>query len=187
MVRDITTPEERIFARIFFPSIETYLEWKDERERLCQLSLVEVGFSQYQAGKLATIGVNTLEDLLKTTREQRAGISGFGSFHLRKIENLVSKLGFSFKEDLRDMIDKLGVRSRIRQVWERLSDQEREIMTFRYGLESGHPCTIRETAEHFGLPREEVRRIEIRVMEKLKHPSRKEELQAFRELLRSED
>ncbi len=64
-----------------------------------------------------------------------------------------------------------------------LPDRERDILKLRYGLEDGHPRTLKDVAKVFNITRERVRQIEIKALEKLKHPNRKEELQKFRQLL----
>jgi RNA polymerase primary sigma factor len=68
-----------------------------------------------------------------------------------------------------------------------LTDREKEILKLRYGLEDGHPRTLKDVACVFNITRERVRQIEIKALEKLKHPTRKDELRKFRELLLSED
>ncbi len=68
-----------------------------------------------------------------------------------------------------------------------LTDREKEILKLRYGLEDGHPRTLKDVARVFNITRERVRQIEIKALEKLKHPTRKEELQKFRQLLLSEE
>jgi RNA polymerase sigma factor (sigma-70 family) len=52
-----------------------------------------------------------------------------------------------------------------------LDEREREILTLRFGLDRGEPCTLAEVAEHFNLTRERVRQIEARAMTKLRHPA----------------
>ncbi len=68
-----------------------------------------------------------------------------------------------------------------------LSPREREILILRYGIKDGHPRTLKEVAGEFNITRERVRQIEIKALDKLKHPTRKEELKKFRQLLLSED
>ncbi len=68
-----------------------------------------------------------------------------------------------------------------------LSDREKEILILRYGIKDGHPRTLKEVAGEFNITRERVRQIEIKALDKLKHPTRKEELKRFRQLLLSED
>jgi len=52
-----------------------------------------------------------------------------------------------------------------------LDAREREILKLRFGLDSGEPRSLEEVAEHFGMPREEIRRIEARAMSKLRRLS----------------
>jgi RNA polymerase primary sigma factor len=68
-----------------------------------------------------------------------------------------------------------------------LSPRERDILILRYGIKDGHPRTLKEVAGEFNITRERVRQIEIKALDKLKHPTRKEELKKFRQLLQSED
>ncbi|MCI2426095.1 sigma-70 family RNA polymerase sigma factor [Candidatus Acetothermia bacterium] len=68
-----------------------------------------------------------------------------------------------------------------------LDEREKMILKLRYGLEDGHPRTLRDVSNVFNLTRERVRQIEIRAIEKLKHPARKEDLQQFRDLLSCEE
>jgi RNA polymerase primary sigma factor len=68
-----------------------------------------------------------------------------------------------------------------------LSSRERDILILRYGIKDGHPRTLKEVAGEFNITRERVRQIEIKALDKLKHPTRKEELKKFRQLLLSED
>jgi RNA polymerase primary sigma factor len=68
-----------------------------------------------------------------------------------------------------------------------LGDREQQIIKLRYGLEDGHPRTLKDVARVFNITRERVRQIEIKALEKLKHPSRKEELKNLRQLLLSEE
>ncbi|HIC96745.1 TPA: sigma-70 family RNA polymerase sigma factor, partial [Candidatus Bipolaricaulota bacterium] len=68
-----------------------------------------------------------------------------------------------------------------------LEEREKEILKLRYGLEDGHPRTLKDVARVFNITRERVRQIEIKALEKLKHPSRKQELKKFRELLMNEE
>ena len=68
-----------------------------------------------------------------------------------------------------------------------LTDREREIICLRYGIGDGYTYTLEEVGRRFNVTRERVRQIEIKAIEKLKHPSRRAELRKFRELLLAED
>ncbi|MBI1743838.1 hypothetical protein HYR54_12350 [Candidatus Acetothermia bacterium] len=68
-----------------------------------------------------------------------------------------------------------------------LGEREREIIRLRFGLEDGQKYRLEEVAKKFNMTREQIRQIEIKALEKLKHPAHKEVLRKFRELLLSED
>lgn len=68
-----------------------------------------------------------------------------------------------------------------------LTLREREVVILRYGLEDGHPCTLEEIGQRFGITRERVRQIEARAMEKLQHPLGREGLESFIDDLDAED
>ncbi|HHE48074.1 MAG TPA: sigma-70 family RNA polymerase sigma factor [Candidatus Acetothermia bacterium] len=79
------------------------------------------------------------------------------------------------------------LREELRKALEGLEPREREILELRYGLVDGHPRTLKEVANQFEITRERVRQIEIKALEKLKHPSRQQNLRTLRELLLSEE
>jgi RNA polymerase primary sigma factor len=54
-------------------------------------------------------------------------------------------------------------------------------------LRDGHPRTLKEVAAMFDVTRERIRQIELRALEKLKHPSRRAALKRYRDLLLSEE
>jgi RNA polymerase primary sigma factor len=67
-----------------------------------------------------------------------------------------------------------------------LNRRERQILIMRYGLKDGRPKVLQEVANHFKISRERVRQIELKAMEKLQHPKRKERLRKCHDLLKSE-
>ncbi len=93
-------------------------------------------------------------------------------------ENVPSPSKEALKEKLREELLK---------VIQELDPREREILELRYGLRDGHPRTLKEVAAMFDVTRERIRQIELRALEKLKHPSRREALKKFRDLLLSEE
>jgi len=82
---------------------------------------------------------------------------------------------------------RMFLKEQLSRALDQLDEREREILKLRYGLEDGHPRTLKDVSLKFNITRERVRQIEIKAIEKLKHPSRRAELKRFRELLLAED
>ena len=82
---------------------------------------------------------------------------------------------------------RMFLKEQLARALDQLDEREREILKLRYGLEDGHPRTLKDVSLKFNITRERVRQIEIKAIEKLKHPSRRAELKRFRELLLAED
>jgi len=82
---------------------------------------------------------------------------------------------------------KMFLAEELERALNQLTEREKMILKLRYGLEDGHPRTLKDVAMYFNITRERVRQIEIKALEKLKHPSRRQELKKFRELLSSEE
>lgn len=100
----------------------------------------------------------------------------------------------SFKEDTRTLGDSLAsdgptpeelseadhLRRDIHRVMElELADTERTVLTRRFGLQSGEPQSVLETAEALGITRDRVRLIEARALNKLRSPQRNYRLQQY--------
>jgi DNA-directed RNA polymerase sigma subunit (sigma70/sigma32) len=70
--------------------------------------------------------------------------------------------------------------SELQRVLDAVPPRDRSILVFRYGLDGGDPRTVAETAALVGLSGEQVRRIEVRALGRLRDLSTDLEL---RELL----
>jgi len=140
----------------------------------------------------------TLEDLSR--------ITGMSIDKIKKVENvsqytasLERPIGEDEEDTLGDFIAdphspsptketfRMFLREQLNRALDQLDEREREILKLRYGLDDGHPRTLKEVALKFNITRERIRQIEIKAIEKLKHPSRKAALRKFRELLHGED
>jgi len=60
-----------------------------------------------------------------------------------------------------------------------LTDKEREIINFFYGIGVPHSYTLEEIGSMFGLTRERVRQIKEKALRRLKHSSRSKLLKAY--------
>jgi RNA polymerase primary sigma factor len=71
------------------------------------------------------------------------------------------------------------LREQLSQSLAQLPSKEREILTRRYGLETGCPQTLEEVGKVFSLTRERIRQIELKALRKLQHPSRSRALVGY--------
>jgi RNA polymerase primary sigma factor len=53
-----------------------------------------------------------------------------------------------------------------------LSERERQVLEFRFGLMDGTDHTLEEVGQHFNVTRERIRQIESKALRKLRHPAR---------------
>ncbi len=67
----------------------------------------------------------------------------------------------------------------IEEMLEALSERERDVLHFRFGLEDGRSYTLEEVGKRFGVTRERIRQIEAKALRKLRHPSRSKKLKDF--------
>ena len=66
---------------------------------------------------------------------------------------------------------------RCRRLPDQLTPREQRVLQLRLGLIGGHPLTLEQVAKKFGVAWERIRQIEARALQKLRHPSRREEAQ----------
>jgi RNA polymerase primary sigma factor len=71
------------------------------------------------------------------------------------------------------------LREQIEGMLDALSDREREVLYYRFGLEDGRSYTLEEVGRRFGVTRERIRQIEAKALRKLRHPSRSRKLRDF--------
>jgi len=140
------------------------------------------------------------------TLEDLATLTGMSIDKIKKVENvsqytasLERPIGDEEEDTLGDFIEdptspsptketfRMFLKEQLNRALNQLDEREREILRLRYGLDDDHPRTLKDVALKFNITRERVRQIEIKAIEKLKHPSRRAELKRFRELLRGEE
>ncbi len=72
-----------------------------------------------------------------------------------------------------------SLRECLKQVMSSLSPREAKVLRMRYGIDVGCDHTLEEVGKCFAVTRERIRQIEAQAIQKLKHPSRIEELRVF--------
>ncbi len=89
---------------------------------------------------------------------------------------------FVVEEDvtrLETEVDRHLLEQEIQEALATLTARESRIMELRYGLRDGHPLTLQDVAERFGLTRERIRQIEKEALAKLRRPEKAIRLRAF--------
>ncbi len=66
----------------------------------------------------------------------------------------------------------LMLQDQMDEILDALNDREQRIIRLRFGLTDGHPRTLEEVGQEFGVTRERIRQIESKTLAKLRHPSR---------------
>jgi len=139
------------------------------------------------------------------TLEDLAAVTGMSVDKIKKVENvsqytasLERPIGDEEEDTLGDFIEdpsspsptketfRMFLKEQLNRALDQLDEREREILKLRYGLDDDHPRTLKDVSLKFNITRERVRQIEIKAIEKLKHPSRRGALKRFRELLLGE-
>lgn len=80
---------------------------------------------------------------------------------------------------LEEQVDGSLLRKEINRALSGLTARESRILELRYGLRDGHPLTLQDVAERFGLTRERIRQIEKEALAKLRGPDESTRLRAF--------
>jgi RNA polymerase primary sigma factor len=71
------------------------------------------------------------------------------------------------------------LQDQLERVLDELAEREQRIIQLRFGLTDGHPRTLEEVGQEFGVTRERIRQIESKTLAKLRHPSRAQMLREY--------
>ncbi|MBT9130184.1 MAG: RNA polymerase sigma factor SigA [candidate division WS2 bacterium] len=70
-----------------------------------------------------------------------------------------------------------SLREGLEDILRTLSDREREVLEYRFGLNDNRQRTLEEVGQHFGVTRERIRQIETKALRKLRQKTRKMRLE----------
>ncbi len=74
------------------------------------------------------------------------------------------------------------LKDRLQDVLDTLTDRERQVLDYRFGLTDGYSRTLEEVGKKFTVTRERIRQIEAKALRKLRHPTRIRKLEGFLEV-----
>lgn len=74
------------------------------------------------------------------------------------------------------------LKERLREVLGTLTDREKAVLDYRFGLTDGYSRTLEEVGKEFNVTRERIRQIEAKALRKLRHPTRLRKLEGFLEV-----
>lgn len=73
------------------------------------------------------------------------------------------------------------LRDQLKKVLSTLSEREREVLDYRFGLTDGYQRTLEEVGKKLNVTRERIRQIEAKALRKLRHPTRMNQLKGVNE------
>ncbi len=159
--------------------IKKYYVQNSDQEDLISIGTIGLikGISTFDASKgarLATYAARCVEnEILMYFRAQRKSSQDVSLSDC--IETGTDGASLSFMDvvsDDSDLLENISNRESIREVYGAvrrcLTEQERQVIVLRYGLEGGVPLRQREVADKTGISRSYVSRIEKRALEKLR-------------------
>ena len=82
-------------------------------------------------------------------------------------------------EDPAEIISQDELREKLSELISRLNDQQKKVLSMRFGLEGEDPLSLRDIGKKLGVSGERVRQIQNRAISHLRHPARADKLRAF--------
>ena len=74
------------------------------------------------------------------------------------------------------------LKDRLQDVLDTLTERERQVLDYRFGLTDGYSRTLEEVGKKFAVTRERIRQIEAKALRKLRRPTRIRKLEGFLEM-----
>ena len=156
------------------------LDFVNKIVRLCKKWVMDYGYEPSPEELAETLGcsVAKVQEALEYSMEPISLDIEVGSDGSMKIGEHIED---SKAEDPTMRMSLMRLREQIRNVLDSLEPKEREILIMRHGLDDGRIKTLKEIGEIFNISRERVRQIETKALKKIKHPSRTQQLMAWKE------
>lgn len=122
------------------------------------------------------VDVAKIKAALKTAKDAISLDTPVGADEESYLSDFIEDCG-SIGPDQSSMVDSL--KACLCRVMSSLSPREAKILQMRYGIDVSCDHTLEEVGKCFAVTRERIRQIEAQAIQKLKHPSRLDELRVF--------
>jgi RNA polymerase primary sigma factor len=124
------------------------------------------------------ISVSKVRKILRTARQAISLETPVGDEEGAHLGDFIEDRGAT--SPVQETID-LKLREQMDKVLHKLAPREEEVVRMRFGFGDGRERTLEEVGQRFSVTRERIRQIEAKALRKLRHPSRRAELEPFRE------
>ena len=132
-------------------------------------------FDEKKGSRLVTYAAKCIDNellmMFRSEKKRSREVSLNEPLGTDKEGNKICFQDVTFSED-EDVVERLQNSDDIKKMWEafknRLSDRERQIIVYRYGLYGNRPHTQRELAAEYGISRSYVSRIEKKALERMR-------------------
>ncbi|MBN2628254.1 MAG: RNA polymerase sigma factor RpoD/SigA [Spirochaetales bacterium] len=78
-----------------------------------------------------------------------------------------------------EQVMNISLKEDINRILRDLPDKESQVLQYRYGLNDKKPLSLKEIGDIYDLTKERIRQIEQKALTRLKHPGRKQKLEAY--------
>lgn len=129
-------------------------------------------YKNYLIGRVKSIVITTLFRGAKEPETVRMDAAMGGGEDVHGLHNVLEDTKAVDPSKRAEGQDQL---ERVAAMLEKFAPREREVMRMRFGLDSGIGVTLDEVARNFGITRERVRQIELKVLTELRSRAEKEE------------
>lgn len=92
---------------------------------------------------------------------------------------LIDELVGPAEDDPSAKADAASLSATLKQMVSEFDERSAEVITLRFGLSGEDSMTLEEVGQHFGVTRERIRQVESKVLRRLSHPNRLDELAYF--------
>ena len=156
--------------------VPNYLQQKMRRfQRNGVLSTDKSSLSIKEVSSAFELSSEVAGHLLETGR----GHVSLDAPHSEDEENTISDMLAVHEEESMPEGEVLKLKGRLKEALQVLNDQERFIISYRFGLEGKEIKTLDEIGKLMNVSRERIRQLQIRALQKLKRPSLLERLAPF--------